>query len=325
MSEAMPSAAQEGQMLPAAPEPVPMTAGRLLATQREQAGLHLAALAAVLKVPEHKLRALEEDRYDAFDDAVFLRALASSVCRVLKMETGPVLALLPHGAPVVLKNQQGLNARFKEGGNRSDGSTALGLPISRVTAFVVIALLAAALVIAFVPHNDNAVGRRTEPVAQVQDPDQAAPQEPAPSAASAAVVAAQASPVQVASPAPVPAPAANVAAAAPVAPTPGSADAAKQSVKPDAPQVAAPPEAAAAPGEALVIEAHQPTWLQVRDSRGTVLTERTLQRGDRYVAQGDGPWSVVLGRADAASVTVRGQAMDLGAVARSNVARFEVK
>lgn len=323
MSDAMPLMAQEGQTSPAVPGPVAMTAGRLLATQRERAGLHLAALAAMLKVPEHKLQALEDDRYDTFDDIVFLRALASSVCRVLKMEAGPVLALLPHGAPVVLKNQQGLNARFKEGGDRSDGGTALGLPISRVTAFVVIALLAAALVIAFVPHNDSAVFGQTEPVAQAQAQDPAAPQEPVPSASPVAAVAAQAPPVQAAAG---PAPAAAPAVAAPAAPVAGSAGAADQAVRPGAPQAAVPPETGAVHGgEPLVIEAHQPTWLQVRDGKGTVLTERTLQTGDRYVAQGDGPWSVVLGRADAASVTVRGQAMDLGAVARSNVARFEVK
>jgi len=65
--------------------------------------------------------------------------------------------------------------------------------------------------------------------------------------------------------------------------------------------------------------------VQVRDAEGAVLAERPLHNGERYALQGSGPWSVVVGRADAADVTVRGQPMDLSAIARSNVARFEVK
>ena len=95
MSETGSGVPQEDQTAPVADVGARMTAGRLLAARREDAGLHLAALAATLKVPLHKLQALEDDRYDTFDDIVFLRALASSVCRVLKMDAGPVLALLP--------------------------------------------------------------------------------------------------------------------------------------------------------------------------------------------------------------------------------------
>ena len=39
-----------------------------------------------------KLEALEDDRYDQLPDAVFARALASSVCRTLKVDPQPVLA-----------------------------------------------------------------------------------------------------------------------------------------------------------------------------------------------------------------------------------------
>ncbi|HYE38489.1 MAG TPA: helix-turn-helix transcriptional regulator, partial [Ramlibacter sp.] len=52
-----------------------VTAGALLRDAREAAGLHVATLAANLKVPVRKLEALEEDRYDLLPDAVFVRAL----------------------------------------------------------------------------------------------------------------------------------------------------------------------------------------------------------------------------------------------------------
>lgn len=295
---------------PAAGAAAPMTAGRLLAARREQAGLHLAALAATLKVPLHKLQALEDDRYDTFTDIVFLRALASSVCRVLKIDAAPVLALLPQSAPVALKDQQGLNTRFKEAGSRSEGAGALGLPISRVTAFAVIALLVAALVIAFVPHNDDAASAPQDAAQAASAQDAQAPE---PSAAPAPE-------------GPAPAASAPAASVVPTANAPASPERAAVA-KGDASAPAPAPVPAAAPAgtDPLVIQARQQTWVQIRDSKGAVLAERTLEKGERYAAQGSGPWSVVIGRADAADVTVRGQPMDLSAIARSNVARFEVK
>ena len=71
------------------------TAGQMLRDAREQAGYHLPALAANLKVSVQKLEALEANDWSVFPDVVFTRALASTVCRVLKMDAAPVLALLP--------------------------------------------------------------------------------------------------------------------------------------------------------------------------------------------------------------------------------------
>ncbi len=48
--------------------------------------MHIAALAASLKVPVNKLEALEAGRYDELPDLTFARALASSACRQLKVD-----------------------------------------------------------------------------------------------------------------------------------------------------------------------------------------------------------------------------------------------
>ena len=74
--------------------PAPETAGAILRRAREATGLHIAALAVSLKVPVRKLEALEADRLEQLGDAVFVRALASSVCRSLKMDPAPVLELI---------------------------------------------------------------------------------------------------------------------------------------------------------------------------------------------------------------------------------------
>src|SRR5438067_525008 len=91
-----------------------ISAGTLLRRAREAAGLHVAALAVALKVPVRKLEALEEDRYEDMGDAVFIRGLASSVCRTLKADPQPVLERLPQtSAPRLVNDKDGLNAPFK--------------------------------------------------------------------------------------------------------------------------------------------------------------------------------------------------------------------
>lgn len=79
------------------PAAVPQSAGEALRQARERAGLHIAAVAATLKVPVQRLEALEAGRYEALPDATFVRALALSVCRVLKIDAAPILAALPAG------------------------------------------------------------------------------------------------------------------------------------------------------------------------------------------------------------------------------------
>src|SRR6185369_17344805 len=89
------------------------SAGTLLRQAREAAGLHVATLAANLKVPVRKLEALEENRFDELPDAVFVRALASSVCRTLKIDPQPVLERLPQTiAPRLVQDGDGINAPF---------------------------------------------------------------------------------------------------------------------------------------------------------------------------------------------------------------------
>jgi cytoskeleton protein RodZ len=56
------------------------SAGRLLREARERQGLHIAVLAASIKVTSKKLELLEADCFDALPDATFTRALAQTVC-----------------------------------------------------------------------------------------------------------------------------------------------------------------------------------------------------------------------------------------------------
>ncbi|HEX4236212.1 MAG TPA: helix-turn-helix domain-containing protein [Caldimonas sp.] len=127
------------------------SAGQLLREARERQGLHIAALAASIKVTPKKLELLEADRFDALPDATFTRALAQTVCRALKIDPAAVLRLLPPPAGQRLEQVgEGLNAPFRErpgvGAQREGTVSGLGSAF-----WVTILILVAAIGLYFLP------------------------------------------------------------------------------------------------------------------------------------------------------------------------------
>ena len=284
------------------------SAGALLRQARQSAGMDIAVLASALKVPVNKLQALENDDFAVLPDAVFARALASSVCRTLKVDPAPVLGQLPQGqAPRLVGDKDGLNAKFKD---PQDKAPPLRLPAaSRGVSLTVLVLLAAAAAVYFLPSGmlefDLARAPAPAPAQAVVEASQenGSVSEAVPGAESA--VSAQS-------------PASDVPAAAPTAAVPAAA----------VPMVAASVASAAGTAVAsalLEFRATAESWVQVRDAAGAVVFERTLKAGESAQAPGKPPLSVVVGKVNATEVMVRGAPFDLSTVARENVARFEVK
>lgn len=284
------------------------SAGALLRQARQSAGMDIAVLASALKVPVSKLQALENDDFTVLPDAVFARALASSVCRTLKVDPVPVLGQLPQGqAPRLVGDKDGLNAKFKD---PQDKAPPLRLPAaSRGVSLTVLVLLAAAAAVYFLPSGmlefDLARAPAPAPAQAVVEASQenGSVSEAVPGAESA--VSAQS-------------PASDVPAAAPTAAVPAAA----------VPMVAASVASAAGTVVAsalLEFRATAESWVQVRDAAGAVVFERTLKAGESAQAPGKPPLSVVVGKVNATEVMVRGAPFDLSTVARENVARFEVK
>ncbi|MEG1770944.1 MAG: DUF4115 domain-containing protein, partial [Comamonas sp.] len=94
--------------------------------------------------------------------------------------------------------------------------------------------------------------------------------------------------------------------------------------------VAGTPAAAVAPQlpgqEALVFNASAPSWVQVKDARGTVVLSKNLTAGESAQVSAQLPVQVIVGRVAVTTLQVRGQPFDLATVAQGkDVARFEVK
>jgi cytoskeleton protein RodZ len=283
---------------------------------REASGLHIAALAAALKVPVRKLEALEAGRYNELPDLTFARALASSACRQLKVDPAPILQQIPVGAsPQLGDRSHSLNAPFNSGRDQEPINPLSWL--SRPALLAAIALLLGALVIVFLPAAESPpeVSRLVEPAA----PEQATAIEPVASQQSMGTTGqAEASPVSAPSLA-VPADVPPVVPAVDIASTNTSASTV------GAPDPVAPPVASPTKGSLLSIAATDESWVEVVNGSGNVVAQRLLQAGDVIDFSAAPPYTVVLGKADAAQVSVRGKPFDVAPFSRSNVARFEVK
>jgi len=279
-----------------------VTGGVLLRRAREAAGLHVAALAVSLKVPVRKLEALEEDRYELLTDAVFVRALASSVCRTLKIDPQPVLDRLPQTTvPRLARDGDSINAPFRA---PNDGAPPTWMhQLTRPVFLAVFGLLLAALVVVLLPAR-----QQESTTADVTQP--ATPASPEPVASAAA-------PVEPAVSLPPPGPAATA-----VVPTAATAPAAA------APAAAVPapdPAPAGAATGTVVFKAKAPSWVEVTDAKGVVAVRKLLAAGEAAGASGALPLQVTVGKVDSTEVQVRGKPFDLRPVSRDNVARFEVK
>lgn len=299
----------------------------LLREAREAAGLHIAALAAALKVPVKKLEALEAGRYSELPDMTFARALASSACRQLKIDSVPVLAQIPLAhTPELGDSPQAINEPFKGGGQGAAIDPAGWF--SRPAVMTALVLLLGALVLVFLPKRESA----PQPDA-VMPPPVAAGDAPAaaPDASSSATVvepAASATTDNAAASAAVP-PVAQPASGALSSPDanalPGGVSTATSTTTLAATSTSSAAVSAATTGSLLVIRATAESWVEVVNGSGEVVTKRLLKTGDVIDFSTAPPYSVVLGRADAAEVTVRGQPFDTAPFARNSVARFEVK
>lgn len=305
-----------------------LTAGGLLREARLASGMHIAALAVALKVPVSKLEALEADNFTVLPDTVFVRALASSVCRTLKIDPVPVLSLLPQSpSPRLSADSAGINAPVKGSAGKSSVSSASfsgGSSASRPVAFVVLALLVGALILYFFPrHEEGAASSGAEPVAV---PDAVPAGAAAEASLAVAVPSAAERPAEVAA-MPVQAAAVVAVPAAAASAVPAVTPAPAVMVSASAPAVVA--SASAASAEALtgtlVLRARSASWVQVKDATGALALQRNLAAGEAVSVSAPPPLAVVVGRADATEVMVRGKPFDLTAVSRENVARFEVK
>jgi cytoskeleton protein RodZ len=319
--------------------------GDMLRRAREAQRISIEVMAANIKVSVAKLEALESGRYDLLPDANFTRALAMTLCRVLKIDAAPVLAAMPAARPITLVSDvPPLNQPFKA----SRASMSLfDHRLVNWSNFLKPQWLAPAalLVAAVVLYTAPGASDWPEQVRGWWQSRQAAA--PAEVAASTADVA---SSVEVATanlPSPVPdaslasAPvdpvsASDAASAVPErnangtrALTLDAADAAGSQVAAGLPVTAPMPSPLAPtptqPNGLLSLRASQPTWVEVKDAQGNRLLGRLIQRDETVDLSVPPPLTLRVGNASGLSLSFQGKVVDLVPYTRNNIARLELK
>ena len=299
-------------------QPQAATAGQLLRQARQKAGMHLAVLSVTLKVPVRQLEALEADELDPSKGPVFYRGLASSVCRHLHTDAAPILALLPQTTAQLQPLRSSIEPEESEG----------SLGISRISwgrmvsskvfwGAALMLLLTGAFLWLPAPSQwawlddvkslmaDEVVSQEVNEPMVVTPVLQISSTPPSSSASSAAS-----------------------APATPLVTTPAAAM--NPQIEPAPP---AKPVSSAAPAAAVrsddspewVFSATADSWLEVRNAQKAVVWSGVVKAGESTRIKSPLPVSVVVGRAQVVSATLRGQPFDLKPHTQVTVARFEVK
>lgn len=296
------------------------TAGTLIRQAREQAGLHIGALAVSLKVPVKKLEALEGDRLAELPDIVFARALAATVCRILKVDSVAVLAALPQTVTRSSGNVGGTaKPAFRSTGHNPQRSILEKLTRPFMLMGVAFAVGALALIVypSLEPFftgtsGSSEIGMRSVSSATVRDnlgtsqpvltPDQ-----------NANALAVRQAPIQLG----------GAAVAAPASlPTLTAVDIGSTGTA-ESPKLE--PQAGVEMTGILTLTSKGTSWVEVVDASRITQLRKTMAAGESLAVSGTVPLSVTVGRADTIEVQVRGKTIDLAAFTKDNVARFEVK
>lgn len=294
-----------------------VSAGSLLRSAREAEGFDIAAMAVSLKVPVSKIEALESDNLDLLPDLVFARALASSMCRALKIDPVFVLEKMPNSfAPPMKTDESGINEPFRVPGEVS--SFTLWRQVSKPVVLAVVALLIGALVLLFAPFSPSVIEGEAMAPSTVETPSSPPiaffPTDQLGQSGLTGAVATSAEPVL------------STSEALPM----GSATIVESSSNSLTPKAALDTSSPTIEGSGLatgllVLKAREASWVQVVDATGAVQVRKTLLGGEVVGISGVLPLSVVLGRADAVVVQVRGQSIDVVTRTKENIARFEVR
>lgn len=293
------------------------SAGQILRQARLKAGVHLAVLSVHLKVPVRQLEALEADVWDPVKGPVFYRALASSVCRQLNTDPGPVLALLPR-APGQLESAKSLHDSDRP--NRLALDRRSPFRRSSLGKYLLLSAVTAALLVSwawwptisapdwlgrdllrfsfFTPNSPQWVTQEV----------QVSPSSVGLSPAGATLETREA-----------------------LSPTPTSGQGAQPLSSVTSTQETAAAQSASSEPSKLntaaqwIFSATAESWLELRNSKDVVIWSGMLKPGETQRIDSPLPVRVVVGRAQVVTVSLRGQPFDLKPHTQVTVARFEVK
>ena len=324
------------------------TAGSLIASARESAGLTVEELARRMCMTPSKLQYLEQDDYERLAGATYVRGYLRNTCKELGVDPVPVLAAFERQLPAQMKAAipQEPRGPVIGGGN---GSSAGGLFRPLLLVAIVAAaggywwfnqgampyvkpqvasvapqadLVAAQVEEAEVSEADSLQAAEPVAVAQLSQSQEFQANEDDAAATSEALPQAD---VQLETAvAPEPAEAEEVAPSAPASVAESAAEAVEDETTPasviepvvadvaEAPAFGASGNAQAVAGSAgnLAISFSEESWVEVTDASGKKLLAKLQPAGSSVELEGEAPFNLMLGNAAATTVSYQGEVVD---------------
>lgn len=296
--------------------------GRMLAATREARGVSIDDVAMRMKFAPRQIEALEADQYDQLPGIAIVRGMVRNYARLLEIDPAPLIAELDQRmrtGPITVRPAD-MHVPIKEG--RKEGRMMLILSLVAVIALGAFALDW------YVRDHRTIQPAQLEPdateeaVEQLDDnvrPLEVQPGSNADAAASAAKVSASAAPIVPAAHVVEPEP---VAAAMNVTPVIAQEPVAVASQEDDDEVVAR--SAPASSDKDLQLRFSEEVWVEVKDARDRLLAARLARAGSQLALDGEAPFSLVLGNADAVQVTYKGEPVAIPPT-RSGVARLTLE
>ena len=283
--------------------PPVVTAGMLLRDTRLAAGWSIDAVAQQLKLAPRQVQAIENDDFGQLPGRTFVRGFVRNYARLLQLDVAEVLAALPDAVAAPSLDSPSLAPSPRVMGELPAYLHAKPSSARWLVPLVLVLIIALAAAYEYT-RPGSTLGQLLHGDA---GPSIAAPSSPsAPSAPSSDVTQALPNPV------------ASSGAGAP--PTPGTL----------APSAAAATDPAAVAGAAtgdgpLVLVFRGTSWVEVKDGTGATVLSTIGYPGASHTVGGAPPFEVVLGNAEAVTVTYRGVAVDSTPYIKQNVAKFTLK
>ncbi|HYN76379.1 MAG TPA: RodZ family helix-turn-helix domain-containing protein [Lamprocystis sp. (in: g-proteobacteria)] len=286
--------------------------GRRLRVLRQSRGLEVARVAAQLHLRVPMVEALEQDRYQDLPGPVFIAGYLRNYARLLGLDPEPLLAAYRQANPA----PEPAALRFMPPPRPEIGS-----------GHILVRLISLGLVAAVIAMSVWWWQNRAAQLPETSPSATAGLALATPSAGNGPATATTPNlPIpaaEAARPESAPAPAPDTdlppPPAAPTDASPGGAESATPA--PDAASDAANPSAN--PTEVSVTFTGR-TWVNIRDAKGVAVLTGDVRKGDTRVLTGSPPYTMVIGHARLAQVTVGGRPLNLAGRSKGGVARFKL-
>jgi cytoskeleton protein RodZ len=279
-------------------------AGTLLRAGREAAGLSVAAVAQQLKLAPRQIAAIEDGDYTKLPGRTFVRGFVRNYARLLRLDSDAVLAALPETAAPQSPDFPSLAPTPRPIGELPADVPGKPSPARWAIPLALVAVVSVA-----------AVYEIARPPAEISKP--IAIDKPIVAPAMAPVTEGTLAPAVISTATPLP---------NPLAGTDEKSDAARDNTKRDSADAAMPATASAASvNTSLALSFQGRSWVEVRDGSGAPVLQVTGSAGGSEAVSGRAPFDVILGNANAVTVTWQGKTFDTAPYTRQNVARFTLR